>query len=250
MIHYTAKGSGRPVVLIHGFPLNSEVWDDFADRLSLTCRVYTPDLPGFGQSPPLEMPFSINDVATEIIQWIEEVKLEHPIIIGHSLGGYVALAIAHLRPQLPLKIGLFHSTAYPDSEEKKQNRNKVIDFISKNGVLAFTSNFTSTLFANPEHPSVPYVREISMKAPKEAVVGYTQAMRDRDSRLDLMKDFPRAVLIITGENDGGISVESVEKQAEFARYPEVHVLKGIAHMGMFENPDLTGKIIQDFIAKK
>ena len=247
MIHYTVKGSGPAVVLIHGFPLNSLVWDDFSSELSKTCRVYVPDLPGFGNSPLLKMPFSINDVATEIICWIEDLKLDHPVIIGHSLGGYVVLAIAHLKPELPSKIGLFHSTAYPDSEEKKQNRNKVLDFISKNGVLAFTSNFTSTLFANPDHPSVPYVREISVKTPMETVVGYTQAMRDRDSRLDLMKDFPRPILIIAGEKDGGISVESVEKQAELAASPEIHILKGVAHMGMFENPELTGKIIKAFV---
>jgi len=224
MIHYTVKGSGPSVVLIHGFPLSSEVWKDFSSELSKDFTVYTPDLPGFGSTPRLKTPFTINDVATKIISWIEDLNLDHPVIIGHSLGGYVALAIAHLNPELPSKLGLFHSTALPDSEEKKQNRNKVLDFIVKNGVLAFTSNFTATLFGNPNHPAIPYVREISVKASMETVMGYTQAMRDRSERLDVMRDFPRPMLIIAGEKDGGIPVESIEKQAEIAQFPEVHIV--------------------------
>ena len=75
------------------------------------------------------------------------------MLIGHSLGGYVALAMVEKRPDLFAGLGLFHSTAYADSAEKKQSRNKVIEFVNKNGAKAFTTNFITPLFADPQSRS-------------------------------------------------------------------------------------------------
>src|SRR5690606_20750625 len=96
-----------------------------------------------------------------------------------SLGGYVALAMVAQQPDRFAGLGLFHSTAYADTEEKRASRSKVIEFVETNGVEAFTSNFVTPLFADKTHASIQKVREINMKASREAVIGYTKAMRDR-----------------------------------------------------------------------
>jgi pimeloyl-ACP methyl ester carboxylesterase len=248
-INFTERGTGgQVVVLIHGFPFNQKIWDDFAGRLSKSFKVLTPDLPGLGASQPLPSPVHLQTVAGALWTWLDGLQIKNAVVIGHSLGGYVALAMTSLRPDQVSKLVLFHSTAYPDSEEKKANRNKVVEFIGKNGVLAFTSNFITSLFSNPDDPAIAAVRGIATEATENVVVQYTLAMRDRPDMTGLLREFHKPVMIITGEKDQGISVDSVKKQAELSKKSiELHILPEAAHMGMFEKRDETLELIRNFI---
>ena len=246
-LSFQQYGQGKAIILIHGFPMNQTVWNDFVPLLSTTNKVITVDLPGFGKSPLLPLPFTIEQVADSILQWISTENLFNCTVIGHSLGGYVALALVEKKPELFSGLGLFHSTALADTEEKKESRLKVIEFIEKNGVLAFTSNFIPPLFSDQKHPAIPKVREIAMLSSKEAVVGYTLAMRNRSDRTSILKEMTVPVLFITGDTDIGIPVDSIIRQSEQSKSSNVHVLKNVAHMGMFENSEATAAIIQAFV---
>jgi pimeloyl-ACP methyl ester carboxylesterase len=125
-LSFKETGNGPVLLFIHGFPMNSKVWDEFIPRLSSSFKVIAIDLPGFGNSPILKTPFSIGDVADEIIKWLSEKKIRQCVVIGHSLGGYVTLALAEKKPENFAGIGLFHSTAYADSPEKNIYRKKVV----------------------------------------------------------------------------------------------------------------------------
>jgi pimeloyl-ACP methyl ester carboxylesterase len=247
-INYTERGEGYPVILLHGFPFHQQLWNDFAEKLSASFRVITPDLPGFGRSPLLKSPFTIEDVAATLLQFIEQKNLSSSVIVGHSLGGYVALAMVALKPQLFKGLVLFHSTAHADTEEKQQSRNKVLEFIEKNGVKAFTANFIPPLFGDQQHPAISSIREIATQASTDAVVGYTIAMRDRKERTSVLKKFLKPILFISGDRDGGISVDSIQQQAMLSPLIKVSILPAVAHMGMFETPDKTLEILGQFIA--
>jgi pimeloyl-ACP methyl ester carboxylesterase len=171
------------------------------------------------------------------------------VLIGHSLGGYVALSMVEKNPEIFAGLGLFHSTAYSDSEEKKQSRIKTLDFIDNNGVQKFTTNFIAPLFADQNHHAIEKVKQIAGLSSTEAVKGYTLAMRDRQDRTDVIKNYNKEILFIAGEKDGGIPASSVVKQSALSTKSEVHVLEGVAHMGMFENPLETTRIIGLFSAK-
>jgi pimeloyl-ACP methyl ester carboxylesterase len=248
-IAFTARGEGFPLVLLHGFPFNKKIWNNFAERLSAWFKVYTPDLPGLGESPLLERSFTIEEVGDALSAWMESEKIIKPIVVGHSLGGYVALRLAETLNDRLTALVLFHSTAYADSEERKQSRNKVLEFIDKNGVQAFTSNFIIPLLADPQHPAVQVVRSIAMEASHDAVKGYTEAMRDRKDRTFVLRRFPHPVLFITGEKDQGISVSSIHEQASVCSSQETHVLSAVAHLGMFEKEDESLEILRSFILK-
>ncbi|MBT1702689.1 alpha/beta fold hydrolase [Chryseosolibacter indicus] len=248
-LHFIERGSGHPVILIHGFPLNQQIWDNFATSLSSSFRVFTIDLPGFGNSPALNNDFSIEDVASTLLTWIKEVNIKNAVLVGHSLGGYVALAMVEQEPTLFSGLVLFHSTAFADSEEKKQNRNKSLEFIEKNGVQAFTSNFIAPLFADNTNSAIALVKDISIQASADTVTGYTKAMRDRKDRTVVLKQFPKHILIISGQKDAGITVESVEKQAQLSPRIEFHVLENVAHMGMLENEGKTLELLSQFVLK-
>jgi len=224
-ISFTKRGSGKPAILLHGFPMNKNIWNAFAEELSKRFLVYTPDIPGFGESEILPSPFSLEDVADELLGWVEENNIRESVIVGHSMGGYIALAMIEKKPELFSGIGLFHSTAYADSEEKKESRLKVVKFIDDNGVLAFTSNFIEPLFADANHNAIPFVKDVTIKATAEAVKGYTIAMRNRQDRLITLKKFNKPVLFIAGDCDAGIPVDSIALQATSLPNATVLILK-------------------------
>ena len=245
-LSFKQQGSGKPIILLHGFPMNQRVWDDFVPLLSDHYNVITVDLPGFGESPLPQLPFTIDQVADIVLEWMLTEKILGSTLIGHSLGGYVALAMAEKQPDLFSGLGLFHSTALADSDEKKESRLKVVDFIAKNGVLAFTSNFIPPLFADQNHKAINKVREIAVQSNHDAVTGYTLAMRNRPDRTSVLKKLEMPILFLTGEADPGIPVNSILLQAESCKFPQVHVLKQVAHMGMFENPEISVNHIRSF----
>lgn len=248
-LNFRKSGKGDPIILIHGFPMNRTVWDPFITLLSENFTVITVDLPGFGESTILKSPFTIAEVAEEIILWIEEEQIGTSVLIGHSLGGYVALSMVAKKAKHFAGFGLFHSTAYADSEEKKQSRTKVIEFIDKNGVETFTTNFIAPLFVDQTHPAIEYVKQIAKQSSKEAVQGYTLAMRDRPDLTSIISNYKNPILFLAGEKDTGIPPENIYKQAASSPNSETHVIEGVAHMGMFENPSKTSRIISNFSLK-
>jgi pimeloyl-ACP methyl ester carboxylesterase len=144
---------------------------------------------------------------------------------------------------------LFHSTARADSEEKKQSRDKTLDFIEKQGVQAFTSNFIGQLYADPRHSSITEVKNIAVQSSKETVVGYTRAMRERKDRTGLLKDFPKPILFLAGEKDQAIPADTILEQASLSKNAEAVILPDVGHMGMFEAEGPCLKKIFDFIQK-
>ena len=243
------KGSGKPLLLIHGFPFHQGLWDGYSERFTDRFRVITVDLPGFGKSPLLKNPFSIDHIAETLLGFLREKNLNDVVLIGHSLGGYVALSMVKKDPTCFAGLVLFHSTAYSDSAEKKESRMKVVDFVTKNGPVPFTTGFIPPLFASPNHPAIENVRKIAGEASAEAVIAYSLAMKDRDEHLKTLESFENPTLFLAGKNDPGIPPESIVKQAAHCQKPQIQILDDVAHMGMFEKPEATATEIKDFLSK-
>jgi pimeloyl-ACP methyl ester carboxylesterase len=248
-ISFSVKGQGRPVILLHGFPMNRHIWDDFSAQLSANHQVYTPDLPGFGESAlPFEKP-SLSDIADLLITWVISEKIPQPVVIGHSLGGYVALAMVKKRADLFAGFGLFHSTALADNQERKESRTKVVDFVERNGAAAFTENFIAPLFADSNNTAIPAVRKIARSTSARTVIAYTLAMRDRENEEATIAKFPKPIFFLGGDKDQGISPDSLRLQAAKSQLSELHILTGVAHMGMVEQPVAAMSLLHDFIAR-
>jgi pimeloyl-ACP methyl ester carboxylesterase len=206
-----------------------------------------PDLPGFGNSPMLKKPFTISAVATALIEWLESLKIENAVLIGHSLGGYVALAMAKQRPTLFNGIGLFHSTAEADSPEKKENRTRVIDFVSKNGSRAFIDSFVPALFHRKDIPSIDFIRAICAKATEDSIIGYSEAMRERHDSLSFLKEFKNPIFFLAGEFDTFISPQNLIEQSELASNGHFYEIPASGHMAMFENDFEAKRIVLKFL---
>jgi len=241
------RGKGKPIIFIHGFPMHQAVWDDFGEKFVGEYTVISIDLPGFGKSKALPENFSLDDVAGEVIAFVLAHKLSDSVIIGHSLGGYVALSVLEKRPDLFSKLILFHSTAYADTEERKASRNKVIEVVRKKGAIAFTTGSIQALFADPEHEDIERVRQLAATTTAETVIGYTKAMRDRRDHLKTLISFEKPTLLLGGEKDQGISVESLKEQANASQKAQIHILQNVAHMGMFESAVEAASRIKEFL---
>lgn len=248
-IYYRQRGEGKPLIFIHGFPMSQEIWNDFVPRFTDSHNVITLDLPGFGKSPGLQSPFTVDQVGEQLLHFLTEKNFLNGIVIGHSLGGYVTLAMVAKAPQLFSAVGLFHSTAYADSAEKKESRTKAIDFVERNGAEAFTTNFILPLFADPRHSGVERVKKIAAQSSAETVIGYTRAMRDRNDQIKTLKNFKKPTLFLAGEKDPGIPVDTILEQAKSCQQAEIHILRDVAHMGMLEKPEETAVKIKSFLHK-
>jgi pimeloyl-ACP methyl ester carboxylesterase len=246
---FREQGKGKTLFFIHGFPFNHKIWDGYAEKFADQYHVVTIDLPGFGKSPILPSPFSMDQVADALLSFLDEQTLKNVVLIGHSLGGYVSLAMVAKKPTLFSALVLFHSTAYADSAEKKASRTKTVEFVQRNGAMPFTSNFIHPLFVNQHHPGIEIVRKIANESRSDAVIGYSLAMRDRQEHIKTLESFENPTLFLAGKNDPGIPVESVLKQGSHCKKPEIHIFDKVAHMGMFESPDDTVAKIKGFLHK-
>jgi pimeloyl-ACP methyl ester carboxylesterase len=248
-IFYTDQGKGFPVVLIHGFCETHEVWTRFAKQLSRDFRVISVDLPGFGKSKSLPAGFSVADAALKINELLIQLEITGCIPVGHSLGGYVTLEMVNQKVSMFSGFGLFHSTAYADSDERKAARNKVIDFVSKNGVPAFIETFIPPLFHDKTNPHIPFAVKMALQTKQETLIGYAGAMRDRQDLTSVIKKFNNSIIFIGGERDTVIPPETLQKQAELAVKPHLYMIPGVAHMGMFEKEAETLNLTHDFLVK-
>ncbi len=228
--------------------MHRKVWGDFHQHFTSSNTVYMPDLPGFGESPLLKAGFTLSDVGAAMNAWAEGNKIHNAVVVGHSLGGYVALEMIRQRPGNYGGLVLFHSTAYADSEEKKESRTKVVQFIRDNGVLAFTSNFIQPLFHNANHPAISEVRALCVSAGEGAVVGYTQAMRDRSDNTRVLQEYQGPVLLLGGAHDKSISAEWLKSQADLNARIKLEILEDAAHMGMYESREACSRLIGQFTA--
>ena len=242
-----------PVIFIHGFAEDGKIWKNQIEFLQKDFLLIIPDLPGSGKSiNDNEKKIStIDDYADCIKAIINEEKISSCIIIGHSMGGYVALAFAEKFLEHLLAFGLFHSTAFADSEEKKTVRRKSIDFINKHGAAAFIKQSMPNLFAESFkhlHPQV--IEELIDRYDNfnaASLVSYYEAMMQRPDRTTVLENFKKPVLLIIGEKDNAVPLEQSLKQSHLPQISYIHILENVAHMGMFEETKRVNTLLLSFI---
>src|SRR4030066_2144868 len=152
-VYYRDEGKGETLLLLHGFCESSEIWDDFRGALSKRFRVITPDLLGHGKNVPPAVRNSSGEYVNTMEMQAESAAavlksagVDRCTVVGHSMGGYTALAFAELFPEKVRGLCLFHSTAMADPEEKKRDRDKAIEVVRKDKD-AFVEGMIPKMFA-------------------------------------------------------------------------------------------------------
>jgi pimeloyl-ACP methyl ester carboxylesterase len=249
-IFYRIVGNGKPVVLLHGFGEDGTIWQNQIEFLKNHFQLIVPDLPGSGRSAVIsnQLAVGIEGYAEALRLILLEEKTNNCVVIGHSMGGYITLALAEKYPQLLKAFGLFHSSAFADNEEKKAIRLKAIEFIKKNGAYEFLKTSIPGLFLQPEgyKPCIDLV-EKAKQFTCEALIQYYQTMIARPNRTEVLKGFAGPVLFVIGEHDKAIPFEQSLQQCYLPAQSHIHILRNSAHMGMWEEAEKANIALFQFL---
>ena len=249
LFHSELGEGAEALVLLHGFCETSALWNPIIAELAGGRRIIWLDLPGFGHSEALSAT-SIESVASAVQGFLLQIGAKKATLMGHSLGGYVALAMAEQYPEMVTRLILVNSTALADSEEKKQQRNQTLSFVEKHGANVFLKTFAPSLFSEKQRKEKPeqvqILLDITSGTSKEALMAYTQAMRDRKDRTDVLKVLP--TLFIAGAEDALVGKPNIEKHREWIGEDHFHVLADCGHVAMLEQPALLVQKVNAFLA--
>jgi len=254
-IFYRIEGKGNPVLLLHGFGEDGNIWNKQIESLKKSFLFIIPDLPGSGQSEMLDGNATLEDYSEVVKVIADEAILKKEIenqfcLIGHSMGGYITLAFAEKYPSFLNSFGLFHSSAYADTDEKINVRKKAISFITENGTEAFLKTMIPNLFSEETKNKWPELIEqlfkISKNISPEALIQYYKAMIKRAARVSVLKSFEKPVLFIIGKEDTVIPLQLSLGQCHIPSISTIHILQHSGHMGMWEEEDLSNEFLKDF----
>ncbi|RPD50539.1 alpha/beta fold hydrolase [Paracnuella aquatica] len=248
-LFYRTAGEGPAVVLLHGFGETGIIWNDQVSALS-GYRLIVPDLPGSGQSAMIG-DMSMEGLATAVHGLLQELGIERCVLIGHSMGGYIALAFLEKYGELLAGIGLFHSSAFADSEEKKGTRQKGIQFIEKHGAAAFLETATPNLYSPATKEERPELVSAHIESVKEAsaaaLIAYYRSMMQRPDRTALLQQNKIPVLFVLGKYDTAVPMADGLAQAHLPAVSHVHLLEHSGHMGMKEETERSNGLLQAFL---
>ncbi|MBS1599549.1 MAG: alpha/beta hydrolase [Bacteroidetes bacterium] len=250
-IFYEEYGNGYPVMLLHGFAEDRTIWKEQINHLKNNYQLIIPDIPGSGKSEVTDYNASIDDHANWIKAILDTVKIKQCILIGHSMGGYIALAFATKYADYLKGLGLFHSTTYPDSEEKKETRRKSIAFIRQYGAAPFIEQSTPNLFSEKSKKENAQIITDSINRYSNfdplSLISYYEAMIQRPDRTHVLSSFTNPVMFIMGEEDKAVPIQHSLEQCHIPQSSFIHIAENTAHMGMIEDRVPSNVFIENYL---
>ena len=247
-IAYYKEGKGDVVVLLHGFPMDKNIWLDLIPVLSSNHQVIAIDIPGLGNSNALFIN-AIHTIADQIHDLLQHERVDKAVFIGHSMGGYIALAFSKQYSEMVKGLSLVHSTLKADTEEKKIMRLKVIDLINRGGAKAFLRELFPSLFAADNRIifklewDALYNRHQTV-SPASLIALYEAIMNRKNYAETTWNEFPMQWII--GEQDQLLDPKDLIAQALQSDKSFVSLYPGCGHMSMIENRAQFEKDILEF----
>jgi pimeloyl-ACP methyl ester carboxylesterase len=236
---YERLGKGTPLMLIHGFPLDHNSWNEVASLLKNDFDLILPDLRGFGQSTTMETPYTISDMADDLAGLLDDLKIEKIALAGHSMGGYVALAFAKKYPQRVSGLGLVSSQTAADAPEGKERRYKTAADVAEKGVGIVAEAMTPKLSADARVQAI--VRVVIERQTPSAVIGALKAMAEREDLMPYLSSVTFPVALIHGNADALISIDRAKDIKAVLPSAQFVELQGAGHMPMMEFAKDTAK---------
>ncbi|NOT05456.1 MAG: alpha/beta hydrolase [Anaerolineales bacterium] len=229
---YTRRGKGNPLVLVHGFPLDSSSWSEIIPFLEDRFDLILPDLRGFGRSTTVESPYTVSDMADDLAGLLDHLGIEKAALAGHSMGGYVALAFAKKHPHRINGLGLVSSQAAADATEGKERRYKTAADVAEKGVSVVVEAMTQKLSADVRVQE--FVRGVIERQSKQAVIGALKAMAEREDSTPILSSFNFPLLLIHGDTDQLIPMDRAKEIKSINPSARLLELNGAGHMPMME----------------
>ena len=251
-LHYREEGCGHAetLVLLHGFLQNLDVWSSFTLSYMRQMHVIAIDLPGHGYSATYGQVHTMDFMADAVKAVLDHIGVSRCTMVGHSMGGYVALAFAERYGFMLNGLVLMHSHAMADDEPKRLTRDEVCHKVQCNRA-GFIVDFITELFDESRREylasDIKELRDQCLETQADAIIAAQQGMKLRPSRIGVLMSVDVPVLFIFGKNDKRIPIELGLSQATLPRRCEVTILDNVAHMSFIEERDYVKKRIYHFV---
>ena len=223
------------LVFLHGFGEDERVWADFLPFHAFSFSAVCPAYAEWTDCATLA------DYARKIVSALPSDS--HFILVGHSMGGYIALEIASQFPERIQKVVMLHSTFVADTEEKKINRDRTAELLEKKGTGFFIGPFLPNLFASVSPDLLATLTERYRTLPASGLMAATLAMRNRKDFTSFIQQTDIPFLFILGEQDALISPESITRFVT----KSVVILPNVGHQGTYEAPNAVAEAINQFV---
>lgn len=239
---YERRGTGSPMVLLHGYPLDHQIWDDIVPLLADTFELIIPDLRGFGGSSTVDSFSAMEDYAADIAALLDQLEIQRAAIVGHSMGGYVALAFARLYPDRVTGLGLVSSQVLADAPDRKEGRYKSAAEVADKGiagvVAAMTPKFTSDARLQE------FAKQVMERQQPAGYIGALKAMAERVDSTPLLSSITVPVVLVHGDADALIPIDRAREVK--SAIPGAHLVEigGAGHVPMLDSPQKTAEALK------
>ncbi len=239
------------LLLIHGFPLDSAMWEMQMQELPDVARIVAPDLRGHGRSDAVPGPYSMKLFSDDIAGLLDYLNIDGPVVVGGlSMGGYIALDFYRRYPERVAGLILAATRAGADSEEGKAARDAAIATARAEGTAPIVAGMLPKLMAPASYEDdeiVEFVTEIMEGASQEGVIGALAAMRDRPDSTPTLAEIDVPTLIVHGAEDKIIPLSEAQAMAD--AIPDAHlvVVPDAGHLPNLEQPDIFNDAVVDFL---
>lgn len=248
----TGPSGGMPVVLLHGFPFNRHIWDPQQEPLAQAgYRVILPDLRGHGRSPSTPEPATMDAMAADVFRLLDRMQAAHVALVGHSMGGYVALAMVAKQPDRFAGLVLTNTRAEADDEDGRAARDATVADVRERGVDVLADRMLEKLVSaatrNAQPELVARLDAMIRQTPPEGAVNALLGMRDRPDRRDLLARIRMPTLVVAGADDPITPPDDARRMADAIPDARLEVVSDTAHMTMVEAPDRFTEILRGFL---
>jgi pimeloyl-ACP methyl ester carboxylesterase len=250
-INYSDQGSGKVIVLLHGYLETHEIWKDFASELAKSFRVISIDIPGHGKSGKIADVHTMDLMAEAVDAVLRNLYIDRAFIVGHSMGGYVTLSYMANYTTKVSGICLFHSTPFADTDEKRVNRDREINLLKEGQKEQLFNANVPKGFANDNLISmkgkVDWAVSVAAQSSPEGIIALLEGLKARPDRQQLLKETGTPVLYILGKKDNYIPYDIMYAVAQRSPKGEILTLENSGHMGFIEEPGICQEALKSFV---
>ena len=241
-IAFARRGRGQSLLLLHGYPLDRSIWNEVAEMLEVDFDLIIPDLRGFGSSDVMEADRSMIEYASDLAGLLELLKVRKAHVVGHSMGGYIALAFAREFSNKVAGLGLVSSQVAADTPERKAARQQTARQVMEQGVEDVAEGMTPKL--SPDARVQNQVRNVIGRQRPLGLSVALDAMAGRLDSTDVLRSFKLPIVIVHGDADELIPVDRAREMKSLV--PTAHYLElpGGGHMPMLENPPAVAEALR------
>lgn len=238
----------KTVVLVHGHGVDASIWDSLYTELAQDYQLIKPDFSALANHTTIEA------YAEYLYSMLQAAQVDKAVLIGHSMGGYIALAFAEYHPELVSGLVLFHSTVFADDDERKAKRQAAIEQIQQQGSRAFVEETVPKMVASSHREAlgeqVAKRIEIGSQLPPDALAAGVRAIAARPDRSAVLQHASFPILVIAGKEDNLVPFEKSTQMADLLNEKGVFVgLDNAGHLGMIEQPEESLRILREFLVR-